>query len=97
MQLVEHAEVFCESAMFSGPGVIDSIFPEEYFGIQVLMNEPDPDGHRLKRFSQEEVKPLDEHPIDQPFLAPGVKMIARAEGETIGNIKAGEQDRKSVV
>jgi hypothetical protein len=91
MQLVERTEVFCESAMFSGPGVIDNIFPEEYFGIQVLMNEPDPDGHRLKRFAREEVKLLEEHPSDQQVLAPGVKMIATAAGEPIGNIKTGEQ------
>ncbi|QHE63991.1 hypothetical protein FHE72_23660 (plasmid) [Rossellomorea vietnamensis] len=91
LQLAENNPVYCESAMFSGPGVIDNIFPEEYFGIQVLMNEPDPDGHRLKRFAREEVKSLDEHPSDQPVLSPGVKMVARAAGEPIGHIKTGEQ------
>ena len=91
LQLVESNSVYCESTMFSGPGVIDCIFPEEYFGIQVLMNEPDPDGHRLKRFSLQEVKPLESHPTEQPILAPGVKMIATATSASIGNLKTGEQ------
>ncbi|MGE6756292.1 hypothetical protein ACQKFO_23155 [Rossellomorea sp. NPDC071047] len=91
LQLAESNPVYCESAMFSGPGVIDNIFPEEYFGIQVLMNGPDPDGHRLKRFAREEVKPLDEHPSDQPVLSPGVKLVARAAGVPIGSVKTGEQ------
>jgi hypothetical protein len=91
LQLAESNPVYCESAMFSGPGVIDSIFPEEYFGIQVLMNEPDPDGHRLKRFSLQEVKPLENHQPEQPVLAPGVKMVATATSASIGIVKAGEQ------
>ncbi|NMH67323.1 hypothetical protein HF072_00700 [Bacillus sp. RO3] len=91
LQLIESSPVYCESTMFSGSGVIDSIFPEEYFGIQVLMNEPDPDGHRLKRFSVQEVKPLESHQPKQPVLAPGVKMIARAKGLPIGSVKAGEK------
>ena len=91
MQLAESNPVYCESSMFSGPGVIDSIFPEEYFGIQVLMNEPDPDGHRLKRFSLQEIKPLENYQPEQPVLAPGVKVIATAAGSSIGSIMPGEQ------
>jgi hypothetical protein len=90
MQLVEKSEVFCESEMFNGAGVIDSIFPDEYFGVQVLMNDPDPDGHQLKRFSRHEIKPLESNRPEQPVLAPGVKMIATAAGEPIGSMKAGE-------
>jgi hypothetical protein len=91
LQLVESNPVYCESDMFSGPGVIDSIFPEEYFGIQVLMDQPDPDGHRLKRFSLQEIKPLDNKQSDQQVLAPGVKMIATAADASIGSVKTGEQ------
>lgn len=90
MQLVEQTEVFCESDIFHGAGVIDCIFPEEHYGIQVLMNDPDQDGHRLKRFSRQEVKPLESHQPEQPVLAPGVKMVATAAGEPIGSIKTGE-------
>jgi hypothetical protein len=90
MQLAENLEVYCDSPMFSGAGIIEGIFPEE-FGVQVLLHEPDIDGHRLKRFSRSEIKPIESQKEEQPILSPGVKMIATAAGAPIRSVTPGEQ------
>ena len=52
------ARVSCKSDMYSGEGVVQELFTNEMLGVQVLMDQGDSDGHRVKRFRMSEVVAL---------------------------------------
>lgn len=51
--------VFVESFYFKGWATVFEIFPGEMFSIQVELDEPDEDGHRMKRVEPDEIKRLE--------------------------------------
>jgi hypothetical protein len=56
--------VRCKSVMFEGTGVVfyidhPSLYTHHLLPIQVELDEPDPDGHRMKRFSLKEVEVIE--------------------------------------
>ncbi|MCP3742729.1 hypothetical protein [Rossellomorea sp. BNER] len=92
MQLVENQPVYCESSLFSGNGKVNCILQNEMFGVQVLMDEPDPDGHRLKRFAIHEVRPFNEKKNinSEPVLEPGTMMMANAGVDITKRLSKGQ-------
>lgn len=48
-------KVYVDTPMFSGWGTIDYEDPKEFYGIQVILDEPDQEGHRLKRVAKYEI------------------------------------------
>lgn len=79
MQLVENMDVHCESATYTGEGIIHAIIPGEMFAYQVLLAEPDSDGHRVKRFARHEIRTEQK---EETILQPGEKMLGTRNNET---------------
>ncbi|MFS8189508.1 hypothetical protein ACMG4J_22630 [Rossellomorea marisflavi] len=79
MQLVENMDVYCETATYTGEGIIHAIIPGEMFGYQVLLSEPDEDGHRVKRFARHEIR-TDQK--EETIPEPDEKMLGTRNNET---------------
>jgi hypothetical protein len=75
MSLTKGQKVFVSTSQYSGQGIIQYIDHKEMFGIQVLLDVPDKDGHSVLRVATYEVKPLDDK---EPILKPGERMMATA-------------------
>jgi hypothetical protein len=43
--------IYVRTLLFEGWAVVTDVFPGELFPIQVTLDEPDGDGHRIKRVS----------------------------------------------
>ena len=61
----EGDRVSCKSDMYSGTGTVfhvqyDALLLNEFYPIQVELDEPDNDGHSMKRFNLKEIKFLEE-------------------------------------
>jgi hypothetical protein len=78
MSLTKGKKVFVSTSQYSGQGIIQYIDHKEMFGIQVLLDVPDKDGHRIIRVATYEVKPLNDM---EPTLKPGERMMATATGK----------------
>lgn len=59
MGLEVGSEIYVETALFSGDAIIKKLYPEEIFGVEIELNNPDEDGHRLKRVANYEVREKD--------------------------------------
>jgi hypothetical protein len=57
--LVEGMEVMVKSFLVSGKGKIKSIQEDPLYPVQVELNEPDADGHKVYRFNSTEITPLE--------------------------------------
>lgn len=76
MPLAIEDRVFASDEHRSGHGKLMYIDKKEMFGAQVLMDEPDGDGHRVYRFSLQHVRPAEEG--EQLVLKRGERMMAVA-------------------
>ncbi|MHC8523955.1 hypothetical protein ACPJHQ_25890 [Rossellomorea sp. H39__3] len=79
MQLAENMDVYCETSSYSGAGILHAIIPGEMYAFQVLLEEPDADGHRLKRFARHEIWT---EAKQETILQPGEKMLGTRNNET---------------
>ncbi|MGG1340142.1 hypothetical protein ABE244_06090 [Bacillus toyonensis] len=48
--------VYVEDLLFSGWGLVECIIPNEMFGIQLRLEQPDTDGHYIQRVGIEHIK-----------------------------------------
>lgn len=62
--------VFVDTPLFSGVGVVNYIASsKEIYPIQVELDEPSFDGHKLKRVAANEIKPIEQPQRRKKFLA----------------------------
>lgn len=47
--------IYVKDALFEGWATIDEYFPNEIFPIQITLDEPDNDGHKVKRIGKENI------------------------------------------
>ncbi|MDI6677044.1 hypothetical protein QMA02_14455 [Bacillus wiedmannii] len=54
--VAEGDRVYVEDLLFSGWGLVECIIPNEMFGIQLRLEQPDTDGHYIQRVGIEHIK-----------------------------------------
>ncbi|MGG1147644.1 hypothetical protein [Bacillus wiedmannii] len=54
--IAEGDRVYVEDLLFSGWGSVECIIPNEMFGIQLRLEQPDTDGHYIQRVGIEQIK-----------------------------------------
>ncbi|HDR5274813.1 TPA: hypothetical protein QCS28_002013 [Bacillus thuringiensis] len=54
--IAEGDRVYVEDLLFSGWGSVECIIPNEMFGIQLRLEQPDTDGHYIQRVGIEHIK-----------------------------------------
>ena len=47
--------IYVKTELFEGWATVDEYFPNEIFPIQITLDEPDSDGHSVKRVCKEDI------------------------------------------
>lgn len=89
--VAEGDRIYVEDLLFSGWGAVKFIIPGEMFGIQLQMEQPDSDGHYIKRVGIEHIKqgPNDDPAASQIELQDDAVVLAESTAETL-NLKSGQ-------
>jgi hypothetical protein len=58
-EIIEQVRVYVSNECVSGTGTVVYVSNEAFSPVQVELDQPDEDGHRMHRFYHTEVKPLD--------------------------------------
>ncbi|MCU5716701.1 hypothetical protein OCB69_16450 [Bacillus cereus] len=88
----EGDRIYVEDLLFSGWGKVEFIIPNEMFGIQLKMEQPDSDGHYIHRVGMEHIKqsPQEEMAASQIELQDKAVVIAESTINTL-NLKLGHK------
>ncbi|KIQ88523.1 hypothetical protein RW25_07010 [Bacillus sp. L_1B0_8] len=89
--IAEGDRIYVEDLLFSGWGSVQFIIPGEMFGIQLQMEQPDSDGHYIKRVGIEHIKqgPNGDPVASQIELQDDAVVLAESTVETL-NLKVGQ-------
>ncbi|MDA2113122.1 hypothetical protein PDN20_28330 [Bacillus cereus] len=89
--IAEGDRIYVEDLLFSGWGSVKFIIPGEMFGIQLQMEQPDSDGHYIKRVSIEHIKqgPDSNTATSQIELQDDAVVLAESTVETL-NLRVGQ-------
>ncbi|HDX9607366.1 TPA: hypothetical protein ROY11_004504 [Bacillus cereus] len=89
--IAEGDRIYVEDLLFSGWGSVKFIIPGEMFGIQLQMEQPDSDGHYIKRVGIEHIKqsPKGITASSQIELQDDAVVLAESTAETL-NLKVGQ-------
>lgn len=89
--IAEGDRIYVEDLLFSGWGSVKFIIPGEMFGIQLQMEQPDSDGHYIKRVGIEHIKqgPNGNTAASQIELQDEAVVLAESTAETL-NLKVGQ-------
>ncbi|MEN8702474.1 hypothetical protein [Bacillus infantis] len=72
-------KIYVETPLFDGWGTIQFEDPNEFFGIQIKLDVPDPDGHSIKRVSKYDiVDPPDEKQVSESIFSQHSEMVGYA-------------------
>jgi hypothetical protein len=55
MNSTKDERVYVEAPLFSGRGTITNTYPGEQFPIEVVLEDGDSDGHKIKRVKADEI------------------------------------------
>ncbi|MCU5595069.1 hypothetical protein [Bacillus mobilis] len=90
--IIEGDRVYVEDLLFSGWGEVEFIIPNEMFGIQLKMEQPDSDGHYIHRVGVDHIKqgPSEEMAASQIELKDEAVVIAESTINTF-NLKVGKK------
>ncbi|EEL13825.1 hypothetical protein bcere0016_56190 [Bacillus cereus 95/8201] len=88
----EGDRIYVEDLLFSGWGKVEFIIPNEMFGIQLKMEQPDSDGHYIHRVGINHIKknPSEEMAASQIELQDEAVVIAESTIKTL-NLKIGHK------